>query len=643
VVGAAVLFGAAAWQHSATAGIEDPPVCDEFAAGMVDEILGGVAGGPGTGMNFATGFEPEEGYPLGYISNTPGSHPVGCGGPAFPCWGHTTAATASLITPTIENLNPASGVQHMRLIHDPSTRTNQTGFGFGVGARYPRGADLSARPIAPSTTSADLAISNSGGMNFRFQPQSNSQGCIQGSALFFEDGEIYILDDFCGAVGLNFQPTGHFWDTTGAYRNFTYSNNPCTDTQNYYYNGQLIFSGCLIFGSNLEQLLVFGDNYPGSYMDVDNVVMESQDSCPCVCGNGIIESGCNEQCDGFGADANCPGRCQQDCTCAPICTFDNPCPVENGVNGPYLTSGGFYVYSGGSPFISVNGCGNSFDSAIQVQTVADVGTPIAFNDDCNNGPYGAGSDPSASCFDGASGNQYGSCTCFGNPNEPVLIWMPRYTGGAPILGSISVIEIRKKSACAGDSVGACCDTNGMDQGCTDNVTAANCVGADKVFTDQGKCEDVVCECIPDCTGATCGSDGCGGTCGTCGDGDVCNGTETCVDRNCAAGTPLICNDGNACNGLETCDPVLGCRPGTPLNCDDGLFCNGVESCATTAGCQPGEPPCAEDETCEEDADQCVPNAIPAVGEWGLLALALLLLILAKVRFARPGAAPGQGG
>ena len=344
------LFGLsalAAWSHFATAGIEDPPVCGNFAA-EVDSVP--ATASMGGGFIFATGFETIEAYTPGYISNSGGT-PVGCGGGANPCWGHTTAANASLITPTIESIHPASGLQHLRLTHDPTTRTNTPNFGLGVDARWPRTADLVVRPVAPTTVSVDLAISGPGGQNFRLQPQSNSQGCIQGSALFYEEGDIYILDDLCGTVGLNFQPTGFQWDTTGGHQNFTWVMNPCTNSINYFYSGNLIYSGCIILGTNLEQFLVFGDNYPGSHMDVDNVFMSSLDECPHTCGDGVITAPF-EECELTAAeDAACPGRCiaagePGECTCSPICTFQNPCPVQNGENGPFISSSGFYVYSG---------------------------------------------------------------------------------------------------------------------------------------------------------------------------------------------------------------------------------------------------------------------------------------------------------
>jgi hypothetical protein len=546
-------------------------------------------------MIYGTGFEAAEGFALGHIGN--GTQPAGCGGIANPCWGKTTAGNGSLVEGHIDNVHPFAGTQHLRIAHDPATRTNQPNFNLGVDARYPRAADLSARPTAPNTASCEMSIDTPFGMDYRVQPQSNSQGSLATSALFFYSGGIYILDDLCGATALNFISSGFFWDTLGGYQNYTVESNPCTDSQIHHYGGAQIYSGCVIAGQKLEQFLVFGDNYAGSLIDVDNVSLRSQDECPSICGNGILEPPV-EACDnGPGNDANCPGRCQQDCTCAPLCTQANPCPLNNGDNGPYISSSGFYSYTPGAPFVSINGCGNSYDSAILVYRASDLSAPITYNDDCNDGPYGAYSDPSAPCYGGAAGNQYGSCTCFANPGEPVLIWMPVFTGATPPVGSSSVPSIRKKSECAGASVGSCCDTNGADTGCTDNVVAADCVGADKVFTDQGKCVSTHCECIPLCSPGPrpCGDDGCGGSCGSCDDGNLCNGAETCgPNGQCVDGSPLTCNDGNACNGVETCNPSSGCVPGTPLVCSDGVACNGTETCNPATGCVGGTPPNCDD-------------------------------------------------
>ena len=135
-------------------------------------------------------------------------------------------------------------------------------------------------------------------------------------------------------------------------------------------------------------------------------------------------------------------------------------------------------------------------------------------------------------------------------------------------------------------IGACCDTNGADQGCRDNIAQVYCSNADNTWTENATCADVPCQCLPNCAGRECGDDGCGGSCGAC---------------------------------------------------DDGLFCNGVEPCDPQGGCVAGIPPCdPANEQCDETADLCVPNVIPTVSEWGLVILTLLLLIFAKVAFGWKG-------
>lgn len=611
-----------------------------------DGTVSGIAAA-GVGMSYTTGFEAVEGFVVGHIGN--GTQPAGCGGIATPCWGKTGAANASLVEGKISDLNPFAGTQHLRIDHDPATRTNQPSFGLGVDARFPRTADLSVRPTGPNTVDIEMAISNSFGQDFRVQPQSNSMGSLATSALFFYAGGIYILDDVCGTVALQFSATGFFWDTLGGYQHYQVEMNPCTDVINYSYGGQLIYSSCVYAGTNLEQFLVFGDNYPGSFIDVDDVVLRSADECPSFCGNGIVE-GPNEDCDlGDGVnppsdDSACPGRCNPDCTCTPICTSAEPCPINNGVNGPFVSSDGFYVYTGGSPFVSFDTCGSNFDSFIDI-----TGGATGYNDNCNEGQFGADNDPSASCYDDVTNaNAYPSCTCVANAGGAINVQVGSF-GMLPgnSLPTSTTINVRKKSVCAGDSVGACCDTNGADQGCSDNVTSANCQGADKVWTDQGKCVDITCDCIPSCSAGPnpCGDDGCGGSCGTCGDGDVCNGEETCgPNGQCVAGMPLVCNDGNACNGVESCNPSSGCVPGTPLTCNDGVACNGVETCNPSSGCVSGTAVNCDDgrdcsvDTCNEPDGSCSYDesdcSIPTVSEWGLVVLTLMLLIGAKVYFGR---------
>jgi hypothetical protein len=609
----------------------------------------------------------------GYINDQPAG--PDCPGAAGPdCWAVTTAGDRSLREGHVSIVNPFTGTQHLRLSHDPTTRVNADVFTtVGVDARLPSSADAAANPspLGRHTTDFDLAMVGFFASDFRLQMQDlGTNGLASNITIFYYDGTIFTRKpDADPPTACVWAPVGS-WDSTGAYRHLRVDQDPCRiesgpsgttydgviDT---YYDGALISHdfqlGVCIGGFNVDQMLAWNSNWAGTDEDIDNMVLEAYGPCPQVCGNGLLEG--TEECDGTDNDDACPGLCRGvgdpdgECSCIRSCTFDAPCPLGNGDNGPYLTSGGYYTFTPDAPFISMNGCQGDDDSALLVYAMSDLATPIAVNDDCNAGAYGAGSDPSAPCFGGAGGgNQFGSCVCFANPGEPVLVWKPHFSGNPPVAGTTQIIQVEKKSVCGGPRVGSCCDTNGLDGdpfGCVDNVLQADCMGAYDTWTESGKCADIVCDCIPDCAGATCGDNGCGGSCGDCDDGDACNGMETCnAGRTCDAGTPVVCTDGNACNGLETCDSATGaCVGGTPINCSNGQACDGVETCNPSNGaCIPGTPVNCDDgvactvDTCVEPGGTCVNDdsdcAIPTVSEWGLVVLALMLLIGAKVYFGR---------
>jgi len=69
---------------------------------------------------------------------------------------------------------------------------------------------------------------------------------------------------------------------------------------------------------------------------------------------------------------------------------------------------------------------------------------------------------------------------------------------------------------------------------------------------------------------------------------------------------------NPANTCEMCYPETSLTSWTPLAdgiaCDDGLFCNGEDSCESGQCDDHTGDPCAEDETCVEDSDECVPTA-----------------------------------
>ena len=89
----------------------------------------------------------------------------------------------------------------------------------------------------------------------------------------------------------------------------------------------------------------------------------------------------------------------------------------------------------------------------------------------------------------------------------------------------------------------------------------------------------------------------------CDDGLTCNGTESCVEGSCVAGTPVLCDDGVACT-VDQCDEVTGSCTSQAEDtlCDDGLACNGAETCEASVGCVSGEPPeCDDGSSCTTDS------------------------------------------
>ena len=124
------------------------------------------------------------------------------------------------------------------------------------------------------------------------------------------------------------------------------------------------------------------------------------------------------------------------------------------------------------------------------------------------------------------------------------------------------------------------------------------------------------ECIPDCEGMVCGSDGCGGTCGECAENSVCSDTgDACLPCTCdgkVCGEDLCgtscgeCAENTYCS--EAGDEVIACtcdgkvcgadECGNPCGtCTDGKACDGAGQCVDIpADCiakeEPGCPGCA---------------------------------------------------
>lgn len=179
-------------------------------------------------------------------------------------------------------------------------------------------------------------------------------------------------------------------------------------------------------------------------------------------------------------------------------------------------------------------------------------------------------------------------------------------------------------------------------------------------TSSKECDDGLYCTVDQCDAAT-------NLCIHTPDNNLCNDDIACTVDLCHQKTGLClhipddrhCDDAVFCNGLETCDAKLGCEAGAPptcrdnvgctmdtcnsltdvcvhtinhAQCDNGLYCDGQEQCDLTLGCLSGTPPCAPDLVCNEETDTCGRPTIPTVSDWGIVILALVLLIESKVRF-----------
>ena len=194
--------------------------------------------------------------------------------------------------------------------------------------------------------------------------------------------------------------------------------------------------------------------------------MSSLDGCRTLCGDGLITVPC-EECDPVAFPTGCnPGHIcgtgfEDFCQCSRVCTLDEPCVLENGLNGPFYgpfdaVYGGIFTYTApaGVDAVSVELCGSTgVDQKIFFWgSCTDPADPGSNNDDCCDpastacgAAYGASSDPSTSCFNQVGAPNYESCTCHDNPLPGDNCYMLQIR--SPSDNGQVFIEINKKAAC----------------------------------------------------------------------------------------------------------------------------------------------------------------------------------------------------
>ena len=169
------------------------------------------------------------------------------------------------------------------------------------------------------------------------------------------------------------------------------------------------------------------------------------------------------------------------------------------------------------------------------------------------------------------------------------------------------------ASCSACTANAQCDDGNACNG-AETCQAGVCrAGTTPNCDDRDACTIDTCTAQAGCTHtAIVGCRVCTAT-GQCDDGNPCNGTETCQNGVCRAGTTPNCNDNNPCT-TDSCSPGSGCTHVTiagctactsAAQCNDGNVCNGTETCSAGV-CRPGTPPnCNDRDACT--ADTCVPG------------------------------------
>ncbi len=225
-----------------------------------------------------------------------------------------------------------------------------------------------------------------------------------------------------------------------------------------------------------------------------------------------------------------------------------------------------------------------------------------------------------------------SCTCTGDgyfPNEDLECVNPceghETCGGHGVCSATSATDA--SCSCTGDNyyenndlecVNPCeghetCDGHGVCSATTAFDASCSCTGDGyfpndsldcinpcdtKVCNANEECNPVdlttaTCDCVPQCTGKECGSNGCGGFCGSCEDNEECNDTFQCIvtcDLTCSNHGECLVNNSN----IAECNCATGYTGVDCSTCDTGykldgtncvLLCDGVE-CGVHGECTP---------------------------------------------------------
>jgi len=589
--------------------------------------------------------------------------------------------------PHIDTVNPMNvGGQHLRFSRSadggnphgavcPTGATAQPGacrqsaFTGNVSAVFP-----ALQNPGITTTSFDVARDAAVGdgpfMEILWSNQSNSEGYVAQLIRVDVYGYVDVRDFFLAAWA-------RLGELTPGYHHIEISQDQCNPagvgSQTYKFDGVTEYTMAWAGVQSVEQEVWLGSNAGGANIDFDNFLVTrnliAEPVCPSVCGDGVVSG--DEECDTVpapGDDSCCPGNCDQlTCLCNdPTNTIFDCAPraVANGVNGPYMTDGGFFSYVADAPFTSIDTCDSDFDTEIYWNISPDCGLYQLFNDECVPGTFGGyqdPGDPNASCFQ-LTGYPGSSCLCAATPAGTYTFVISQYTTSGstfiPPRCSNTTVNITKKTSCdLGGPIpgGACCSGLGD---CTDGVAALACAGQYDTYSVNKLCSMVPCVAV---LGACCNrAPGAGGACvvtteAECPTSQYQGWTQgaDCTEAPCAEVTGSCCN---SLTGACLSDVIQSqCPPGADYSWTEGGSCS---TCVARQGACCVKPDVLTAECTSTTFAQCntlggvwtdstdcanvlcTPDfiPIPTVSEWGLAVLALLLLIGGKIYFSRREAA-----
>ncbi|UCD75325.1 MAG: HYR domain-containing protein [Phycisphaerales bacterium] len=240
-----VITGSVDSIRGAPVGGKQVEVGDPASADLIPVPTSGLPFGILGPSSLSTGFEPAEGFGPGWIGGQVG-------------W---TTFASSTTEAHVETANPEAGVQHLRISKETTLPEGEY-----VGAFSP---DLGPLPAVTSTVSLDVAISALGGADYHVVPQSPSQGYKSAWVTFVWTDDIIVVDDL--GNGPEWVDTGADW-TAGPYAEFRIELNPFAGKIKYYYAGNLIYTGTVWAGTNVEQVAIFSDNCNNTDVgDLDNL------------------------------------------------------------------------------------------------------------------------------------------------------------------------------------------------------------------------------------------------------------------------------------------------------------------------------------------------------------------------------------